>query len=80
MSSTCAAGPVLGPAAAAATLLSCEEPLLLEATQGNGGFQGLAWVDESLIVDADGDAAHAFFEVQEPPAVKALRKCLRSRL
>jgi hypothetical protein len=37
-------------------------PLLLDSLHRNGGVQGLSWHDQGLCRDADGDAAHEFWE------------------
>lgn len=48
----------------AASLRPAEQPVLADATDGNGGVQGLEWCERSMHLDDDGDAAHAFFIVR----------------
>ena len=42
-------------------------PLLDSAPALNGGVQGLAWVAATLREDCEGDMAHGFFDLSEPP-------------
>ena len=52
-------------AAREAAIKKCADappPLLVESWHGRGGMQGLAWHDQALCRDGDGDEAHDFWE------------------
>ena len=57
-----------------------QEPLLTEATRGDGGTQGLRWHDEALRADSDGDRAHAFLVLRPLRERGAPAVQVRSRL